>query len=433
MAEPPGRAEGGPAGKAARAFEAASQATPQRPEAGSSGVPIATIRTPCVRGLGTSITPRRRAMFRHALLLAAVLSLVPSAYAAGPSVDARAYLVEDGRTGEVLLGGNPARQVPVASLTKMMTVLLALERTQLSDLVTVSPEAAEVGESSVNLRAGEQLTVRDLVEACLIQSANDAAWALADHVGRGSESRFVAMMNRRARQLGLSETHFVRPDGLDAAGHVSSARDMTMLARVLMRRSVVRQIVAMTDATIAGGRHLHTWNDLLGTYPGVVGVKTGHTTTAGWSEVAAVRGSGVTVYVTVLGSPDRSTRNGDLIELMTWGLSRFRVVSVISADRSYARPETSYGRGELSLVAARSQRRAVLVGRPLVERVVAPVGVELPVSKGEKLGEVRVYDRHRLIASSPLVASRSISKPGTIGRAGWYVGRTAHNMWGWVG
>lgn len=365
------------------------------------------------------------------LVLALGLSLVPSALAVGPSVDARAYLVEDGRTGEVLLAGNPARQVPIASLTKLMTVLLTLERTQLSDIVTVSPEAAEVGESSINLRAGEQLTVRDLVEACLIQSANDAAWALADHVGGGSESRFVAMMNRRARQLGLSDTHFVRPDGLDAPGHVSSARDVTTLARLLMRKAVVRQVVAMRDATIAGGRRLHTWNDLLGSYPGVVGVKTGHTSAAGWSEVAAVRGPGVTLYATVVGSPDRSTRNDDLVELMTWGLSRFRVVSVISAGRSYAPAETSYGRGELSLVAPRPLRRAVLVGRPLVERVVAPVSVELPVSKGQELGEVRVYDRGRLIARSPLVASRSIGKPGALGRAGWFVGRAAHNMWGW--
>ena len=366
------------------------------------------------------------------LFVAAVLSLVPSAHAAGPSVDARAYLVEDGRTGEVLLARSPARRVPIASLTKLMTVLVTLEHAQLSDLVTVSPEAAAVGESSVNLRAGEQLTVRDLVEACLIQSANDAAWALADHVGGGSESRFVVMMNRRARQLGLSDTHFVRPDGLDAAGHVSSARDVTMLARLLMRKAVVRKIVAMRDATIAGGRSLHTWNDLLGTYPGLIGVKTGHTTAAGWSEVAAVRGPGLILYATVIGSPDRTTRNDDLVELMGWGLDRFRVVRVISAGRSYARAETSYGRGHLSLVAPRSVRRAVVAGRPLVERVVAPAGVELPVSKGEKLGEVRVYERQRLIASSPLVASRSMSEPGTIHRVRWFAGRAAHNAWGWV-
>jgi len=145
--------------------------------------------------VGTFPVVKRPRLF----LFAVVLLLVPSAHAAGPSVDARAYLVEDGRTGQVLLAGNPDRRVPIASLTKLMTVLLTLERTQLSDIVTVSPEAADVGESSVHLRAGEELTVRDLVEACLIQSANDAAWALADHVGGGSEKHFVAMMNRWVR------------------------------------------------------------------------------------------------------------------------------------------------------------------------------------------------------------------------------------------
>jgi len=367
------------------------------------------------------------------LSLAAVLSLVPSAFASGPSVDARAYLVEDGRTGEVLLAQNPARKVPIASLTKLMTVLLTVERTRPTDLVTVSPRAAGVGESSAHLRAGERLTVRDLLEAALIQSANDAAWALAEHVGRGSEPRFVFLMNRRARQLSLADSHFVRPDGLDAAGHVSSARDVTTLARLLMQKPIVRQIVAMRDATIAGGRRLHTWNDLLGSFPGLIGVKTGHTTAAGWSEVAAARGPGVTVYATIIGSSGRSTRNGDLVELLTWGLSRFRVVPVVSATRVYARAETPYGRGRLALVAPRSLRRAVIVGRPLVERVVAPLGVELPVRKGQRLGEVRVYDRRRLLVRSPLVASRSIEMPDAMDRAGWYIGRTARNMWGWVG
>ena len=366
------------------------------------------------------------------LALAAVLLLVPPALAATPRVNARAYLVEDGRTGEVLLAGNPRRQVPIASITKLMTVLLTLEHSRLSDLVTVSPQAADVGESSARLQAGEQISVRDLLEAALIQSANDAAWALAEYVGRGSEPRFVVMMNRRARQLGLTDTHFVRPDGLDAAGHVSSARDVTTLARILMRKPAVRRIVVMRDATISGGRRLHTWNDLLGSFPGVVGVKTGHTRAAGWSEIAAARGPGVTVYATVLGSPGRSQRNGDLVDLLTWGLGRFRVVQVVSASRVYARAETGYGRGTLDLVAPHSLRRAVVVGRPLVERVVAPLGVKLPVRRGDPLGEVRVYERGRLLARSPLVAARSISKPGVLDRGGWYLKRAAHNMWGWV-
>jgi D-alanyl-D-alanine carboxypeptidase (penicillin-binding protein 5/6) len=299
-------------------------------------------------------------------------------------------------------------------------------------MVTVSDDAAEVGESSIGLRAGEKISVRDLVEAALIQSANDAAWALADHVGHGSETKFVALMNRRAKQLGLKDTHFVRPDGLDAPGHVSSARDVTTLARLLMQRPVVRRIVAMRDATIEGDRRLHTWNDLLGIYPGVVGVKTGHTSAAGWSEAGAVRGPGVILYATILGSPNRRVRNDGLASLMTWGLGRFRVVQTVTAGRVYARAGTSYDKGDVDLVAPRSVARAVVMGRPLVERIVAPMGVDLPVRKGQRLGEVRVYERGELVGRSPLVAARSIDKPGAASRAGWYAKRAGHNMWGWV-
>src|SRR5437870_717622 len=143
-----------------------------------------------------------------------------------------------------------------------MTVLLTLEHARLSDVVTVTRDAASVGESSANLRPGERLTVRELLEAALIQGANDAADALADYVGHGSQARFVAMMNAGARRLGLRNTHYVRPDGLDAPGHVSSANDMTFLARLLMHRPVVRQTVRRRAAAVSGGETLHTWNDL---------------------------------------------------------------------------------------------------------------------------------------------------------------------------
>ncbi|MET0607912.1 MAG: serine hydrolase, partial [Gaiellaceae bacterium] len=239
------------------------------------------------------------------LAAAAALALAAPVLAAPPDVRGRSFVVENGATGEVLLARDARERVPIASITKLMTVLLTVERTKPSDVVVVSPFAADVGESSANLQPGERLTVRELLEAALIQSANDAADALAFYVGGGNEQRFVALMNARARKLGLRDTHFVRPDGLDAPGHVSSARDVTLLARVVMHRPLVRQIVRMRSATISGGRTLHTWNDLLSTYPGLFGVKTGHTSAAGWSEVAAARRQGATVYATLLGSPDR--------------------------------------------------------------------------------------------------------------------------------
>ena len=351
--------------------------------------------------------------------------------AAPPQVLGRAFVVENGASGEVLAARDADARVPIASITKLMTVLLTVERTKPSDVVTVSSRAASVGESSADLRAGERLTVRELLEAALIQSANDAADALADYVGKGDEDRFVTLMNQRARQLGLRDTHYVRPDGLDAIGHVSSARDVTLLARILMHRPLVRQIVRQRAATISGGRALHTWNDLLSSYPGIFGVKTGHTSKAGWNEVAAARRGPVTVYATLLGSPDRYERNADLTKLLDWGFSRYRSVTVVAKGRAYARVAVGYGRKPVALVAAASLTPSLRVDFPLVRRIVAMDAAELPLSRGQSLGQVRIYQRGKLVGAVPLVASRAVSRPGVAGRVGWYATRTLHHMTGW--
>ena len=371
-------------------------------------------------------------MLRRLAIFAAALALATPALAGIPPVHARAYLVEDGSTGDVLARYHERARVPVASLTKLMTVLLTVERTKPSDVVTVAPDAAAVGESSIDLKPGEWLTVRDLLEGALIQSANDAADALAYYVGKGSEARFVAMMNMRARELGLRDTHYVRPDGLDAPGHVSSAHDVTKLARLLMRRPIVRSIVREQRATIAGGRVLHTWNDLLATFPGVFGVKTGHTSAAGWNEVASLDRGGVVVYGTILGSPDRATRNADLTALLRWALSRYRRIPVVPPGHVYARVQVGYGRAPVGLVPMRGIVRPVRIDQPLVQRVVAQTAVSLPVPKGKRLGEVRVYQRGRLLARQALVAERTVERPDAVARAGFYARRTFDHAWGWL-
>jgi D-alanyl-D-alanine carboxypeptidase len=373
----------------------------------------------------------RNHLIRISAVAAAAIVLAAPVVAAPPQVTGRAFIVENGSTGEVLLAHDARERVPIASITKLMTVLLTLEHGRPADVVTVSPLAAGVGESSAELRPGDRLTVRELVAAALIQSANDAADALASYVGRGSEQQFVAMMNAKARQLGLRDTHFVRPDGLDAPGHVSSARDVTLLARIVMHRPLVRRIVRMRTATISGGRTLRTWNDLLSSYPGSFGVKTGHTAAAGWSEVAAARRRGVTIYATLLGSPDRSTRNADLAELLDWGFAQYRPVPLVVKGRAYGEAELGYGREPLSLVAAGSLTPSVRVGIPLVRRLVAAEAAELPVARGQTLGRVQLFQRGRLLGSVPLVASRSVERPGLAGRAGWYARRTLDHMAGW--
>jgi serine-type D-Ala-D-Ala carboxypeptidase (penicillin-binding protein 5/6) len=380
------------------------------------------------RSASASLAP---VLLRALAVAAAALVLAGPAQAGAPPVSARAFLVENGATGEILAQHASWAQLPIASITKLMTVLVTLDHAKLDDVVTVRSDAAAVGESTINLRAGERITVHDLLEGALIQSANDAADALADYVGHGSMARFVAMMNAKARELGLTRTHFTRPDGLDAPGHVSSAQDVTKLAVAAMRLRAVRSIVRQRTARIEGGRVLHTWNDLLGIFPGLIGLKTGHTGGAGWCQVAVVRRYGMTLYVTILGSPARGQRNSDLAALLRWGLSRYRPAWLVQPHRVYVRAAVGYGRHAIPIVPLHGVVRPVRVDRPLVERVVAPAALQLPVRRGVRVGEVRVLSGKRLVARVPLVTGRSESRPGAAGRAEFYVRRTFSHVGGW--
>jgi serine-type D-Ala-D-Ala carboxypeptidase (penicillin-binding protein 5/6) len=378
---------------------------------------------------GLALAAQGGAGSRVARVAASSPALAGSQAPRAPHPDAREWLVENAATGEVLTSHDADVERPIASITKLMTVLVALDHHELTDVVRVDPRVTRVGQESADLRAGELLTVHDLIEAALIQSANDAADALALSVSPDFES-FAVLMNQKARELGLTHSTFVRPDGLDAPGEESTAADVMLLARAAMAVPFIRETVRMPEASISGGRTLHTWNDLLGEVPGVYGVKTGHTDEAGWSQVAAIRGDGVSVYATILGSPSRAQRNADLEVLLEWGLAQYRVVEAISGTRRYAWVQLPYGRAPLGLVATKPLKTVARVTQTLVERVVAPVAISLPVARGQVLGRVQVWSGAKLVGERPLVASRSVSKPGLGGRISFYSGRTAHHLVG---
>ena len=348
-----------------------------------------------------------------------------------PRVSASAwYLLGD--DGAVLAARNERRKRAVASITKLMTALVVLEHARLSDRVRVSPSAARVGESTIYLRPGEELTVAELLRGMLVPSANDAAEALALHVGRGSIDDFVELMNAKARELGLTDTHFENPHGLDQAGHVSSARDTTLLVRQALGVPFIRDALGRETFSLPGRPIFETTDDVLASWPPLVGGKTGHTREAGWSEAAGASGRGATVYGTVLGSDSRSARNDGLRRLLGFGLSRYRPVQAIRSDRVYARAETGYGRGDVELVAPRSIVRTIRLDAPLTERVVAPESLELPVRKGQRLGRVDVYEGRHRVAASALVAADGVSEPGVFGKVLWFATRTVENLWGIV-
>jgi D-alanyl-D-alanine carboxypeptidase (penicillin-binding protein 5/6) len=236
-------------------------------------------------------------------------------------------------------------------------------------------------------------------------------------------------MNAKGRELDLIDTNFENPHGLDDRRHVSSARDATVLVRYALGVPFIRDALSRSTVSLPGGRVFPTTDDLVVSWPALVGGKTGHTRDAGWSEAAAARSSGVTVYGAVLGSDTRSSRNDALQALLTFGLTQYRRTTAIDASRVYAEVETGYGRPSVTLVAPRPVVRTFRVGTSLVERVVAPSSVTLPVRKGQRLGRVEVYARKRLVASASLVAAAAVSEPGLMGKAGWYMTQTAENLW----
>jgi D-alanyl-D-alanine carboxypeptidase (penicillin-binding protein 5/6) len=297
--------------------------------------------------------------------------------------------------------------------------------------VVVPASATSIGESTANLLPGERLLVRDLAIAALVASANDAATALALH-SAGSEERFVALMNGKAIELGMDATRFTNPHGLDEADQSSSARDTVTLLRAALRNPFVAVWAGRTAATLSDGRRLTTTNDLLSRMPSMLAGKTGHTDDAGWSEVAAARAGGATVLTSVLGSASREARNADLRALLRFGLAQYRSSRVVDPTRTYATAEVGWGLPDVGLVAPAPTVEPAPVGRPLVERVVAPAVLTLPVAAGDVLGELRVFDGDRLVARSPLVADRAVKEPGFFAKAWYTARRTVHHLTGFV-
>ena len=218
----------------------------------------------------------------------------------------------------------------------------------------MSPLAAGVGGSTIFLRGGEELTVASLVRGALIPSANDAATALALHVGDGSISRFVSLMNAKAQELGLRDTTFANPHGLDQAGHVSSARDATLLVQHALGMPFLRDALSRTTFSLADeSRVRDDRRPPRRAGRALVGGKTGHTEDAGWSQAAAAAGAGATVYGTVLGGDTREARNAALQQLLRYGIASYRRIAAIDST-----PRLRGGGDRLRPAGGRARRAA---------------------------------------------------------------------------
>jgi serine-type D-Ala-D-Ala carboxypeptidase (penicillin-binding protein 5/6) len=352
---------------------------------------------------------------------------------AGPAPATRAQAVEgdlqitaagavlwDPLDDRVLYGVAEDVARPMASTTKIMTVLLAIEAGMVDDVLTVSEQAARQGGASLDLTAGQTIPVRSIVAGLLLRSGNDGALALAEHVA-GSEEAFVARMNARAAELGLHTIRFVNASGLtDDPGHRASPLDLARLAAVAMAHPVFAEYAGAARATVPGLAPMESRNELLGRYPGATGVKTGFTSLAGFALVASAEREGRVLYATVLGSEDSF---GDATILLDHGFTAWARPVVLVPDLPVA--TYRWAEAAVPLVAAETLTATVPSGADLAWRARLAPGASRPVAAGSRLGSAQLLVDGEVVREVPLEAAEAVAETGHAGAAA-AVGAAVH-------
>lgn len=333
------------------------------------------------------------------------------------TISAAGAVLMDGGTGRVLWEKDSHTPRLIASTTKLMTALVALESGHdLEETVTILPEWAGVEGSSIYLRPGEEITLEALLYGLLLRSGNDAALAIAGHCG-GTVEDFVARMNRKARELGMTDTHFVNPNGLDAEGHCSSACDMALLARACLDNEELAGIVATKSVTL-GTRTFTNHNKLLWRYEGCIGMKTGYTEKAGRTLVSAARRDGMTLICVTLNAPSDWA---DHTALLDWGFANYEARSLSQAGEDIGYLPVSGGLSPACPVETASDLTAALAPGEKVECTweLSETALTAPVTRGEQVGEIVYYVNSKELARVPLITGRSVSDISAPKGGGW--------------
>lgn len=334
-------------------------------------------------------------------------------------IKAKSALLMSANTGEVIFEMDCDTKCPIASITKIMTMLLVMEAIEqnkitLNDVVVASEHACSMGGSQVYLAVGEEFTVHDLLKAVAVHSANDASVALAEHVA-GSEGVFVSMMNEKAKELGMVNTNFLDCSGLTDEGHYSTARDIAVMSRELITKHplIIEYTTIRHDTFRSGTFDLDNTNHLIGRYRGMTGLKTGVTDAAGYCLAATASRDGLDLISVILGADSISLRFSESAKMLDYGFSNFEIMKVERKDAIAGNVNVRKGLG-LSVPAAYEDNKSVLLKRgqkeKVQEEVQLPEYLEAPVSVGDKAGEVVLTLENAPILSIPLITTEEIEK-----------------------
>jgi serine-type D-Ala-D-Ala carboxypeptidase (penicillin-binding protein 5/6) len=342
----------------------------------------------------------------------------------GPQVLAKSWALIDGRTGEVLTSHAGDKRLLIASTTKLMTAYVAMKDLPLGKIVRARPYEYEFGESVMGLVPGQKISVRDLLYGLILLSAGDAANTLAIDAA-GSVKKFVAQMNRYAAALGLTNTHYANPVGLDQKGNYSSALDLAALTEELERIPAFAKIADSREAVLRSvhpHRRIKSINELLEMAPWVTGVKTGHTWKAGYVLVGSGRKHGVQLISVAIDAPTDETRFSDNLELLEWGFRQYHRGVALPKGKELASASIKYSGGELPLRTAHALTVRMRKGQKVEVEVDAPHQVTGPIRRGARLGTATVSVDGLRAGTVPLVASRSVPAAGSFDKIRGFAG-----------
>lgn len=340
--------------------------------------------------------------------------LLPSYAIEKPSINASAAIAIDTVSGRILYEKNAFTKKPMASTTKVMTAIIAIENNDLNDIVKISKKAASTGGSSVHLKEGQEIKLEELLYGLMLASGNDAAVAIAEHTS-GNIQDFAKLMNAKATELGAFNTNFITPHGLDNEGHYSTAYDMAIITRYALKNPIIAKLVSTQSKymtfTDGSGRNLNNTNALLSSYSGANGVKTGYTALAGKCLIGSATRNNWQIISVVFGEPNSSSRINDSVKILNYCFENYKFVDLrefykinfsISIEKGIKKDFIPQYENSLLVPVTDEEKNAIKIKKELSENLIAPLASNCIVGKiefmlnDESLGHINLINPQKI-------------------------------------
>ena len=335
--------------------------------------------------------------------------------------NAKSAIMIEASTGTILYEKNKDDKLPMASMTKMMTLLLIMEEIESGNLkwnemITTSEHAASMGGSQIFLEVGEKMSVEDLVKGICIASGNDASVAMAERIG-GTEEKFVSMMNKKAKELSLSNTHFENACGLDSDNHYSSANDMSIIAKELVKHKKILEFSGTYEDYLRKNTEKSFWlvntNKLVRYYQGVDGLKTGYTKNAGYCITTTAERGNMRLITVVMGEPSSAIRNSETTTMLDYGFNTYEAKKIITKDNVISKQKVEFGKKDSVELTPMEDYKVLKEKSSTNKNITYQLSsdpIKAPVKVGDKVGKIKIIENNKTIQEIDVTVKENVNK-----------------------